>query len=65
MSKFTLKKKIEDRLFIKATQRLRRKISTKEVIMFFLHNRGAIETLESRYNKEIDTIINTYLDKIK
>lgn len=65
MPKIKLRQRIEDRLAIKATQRLRRRITTKEATLFFLHNRGKLDNVEIEYNKKIDQIINDYLETLK
>ena len=60
MKEFT-RKLIEDRLVIKATQRLRRHIKPKEIGLFFSKNNYKIDSIEREFIKAIDKTINEFL----
>lgn len=65
MIKPELRKLIEDRLSIKATQKLKRYISIPELSQFFMRNRGKVENAHKDYIKSLDKIINEYLEGIE
>lgn len=65
MIRSSTRKRLEDRISIKATQRIRRKITNKEQAMFFVRNRGNIEKLEAKFDRDMDKIINEYLESLK
>ena len=65
MIKPDLRKLLEDRITIKATQKLKRHISIPELSKFFMHNRGKVENAHTDYLKALDVIINEYLEAIK
>lgn len=56
---------LEDRLSIKSTQRLKRHITAIELSKFFMQNRGKIENIHKTYLKELDKLINDYLEGLK
>jgi uncharacterized protein (DUF39 family) len=60
-----LRKLVEDRLYIKATHVLRRKITTKELSTFFIHNTHPVDKLYQQFINELDNIIKTYLEAKK
>lgn len=62
MKDFT-RKLIEDRLSIKATQRLRRYITPREVSQIFISKNYAIENIEKEFIKQLDKVINEFLEK--
>lgn len=65
MLKPETRKRLEDRLIIKATQKIRRHLKPHEIAMFFVHNRGQIERAEQEFNELIDSIVNNYLEGLK
>ena len=60
-----LRNLLEDRIVIKATQRLRRHLTYTELISFFTKRRGKIESTHHQYIKDLDAIINDYLEELK
>ena len=65
MIKPQLRQMLEDRIAIKATRKLRRYITPSEVSKFFMSNRGNIENTHQTYIKDLDKLINDYLESIK
>ena len=57
------RKLVEDRLVIKATQRLRRHIQPRELARFFSLNNYQIDKLETEFIKSLDKLINEFLEK--
>lgn len=60
-----VRKLLEDRIAIKATQKLRRYITPPEISKFFMRNRGNIENTYTDYIKALDKLINEYLEDLK
>lgn len=58
------RKRLEDRLYIKASQVLRRHLTPKELAKFFAGNKGNLRNLERQFDKELDLVILDYLEKI-
>ena len=60
-----LRKLVEDRLYIKATHVLRRKISQKELSSFFIHNTHPVDKLYQQFMDDLDALIKKYLEEKK
>lgn len=57
------RKMVEDRIIIKATQRLRRHIQPRELSQFLVNNKYQIDKLETEFIKGIDKLILEFLEK--
>lgn len=60
-----LSKKLEDKLALRATQILRRRLTRREQVNFFIRNQGNIINANKDFEKALDNIIKTYLKDIK
>lgn len=60
-----LRKKLEDLLILKATQKLRRAVNYREIKRFFIHKQYDIERLEKDFEKRMNEIIIEYLEEIR
>ncbi len=61
----SLRQMVEDRIYVKATQVLRRRITQRELSTFFIHNTTALEKTYQQFEKELDKVLEAYLEKIK
>jgi hypothetical protein len=55
---------VTDRVSIKATRKLRRKITPSEISQLLRKYQGKLINTEKQYIKEIDKIINTFLEDL-
>lgn len=60
-----LRQMLEDRLTIKATQVLRRRITTKELTVFFIKHTHDAERIEQEFTKQLDKLLEKYLEDIR
>ena len=58
-------KLLEDRLYIKATQQLRRHLTPKEFREFFIKNKYKLESTQRQLIKDLDKLINEFLESLK
>ena len=60
-----IRRTLEDRLAIKTTQILRRRITNKEQTSFFIKNTHTVDKLHTQFLSELDKLIEKYLEEIK
>lgn len=65
MIKPELRKTLEDKLVIRATQKLSRHLTHTELITFFTKNRGRLENLQEQYQRDLNRTIREYLEGLK
>lgn len=58
-----IRKMLEDRLAIKSTQKLKRHIQPREIAQFFTNNKYKLDTIETKFIKDLDKLLNDFLEK--